>query len=325
MSQQPIKITNATDLLDVLPALLGFYPTESLCVLVLDADGRKVALTARVDLPTTPDSLTGADEMLATFLQRYGHLALVAYSADYDAAHTTVRHLVRRLDPTRVTTALVAAPRGWTHIDPETPDTVQWTNPYPTSTGTAAAAAAAAGLAAYGTRDDLRDSIAAPDPTSAEAFQHAYTAEHVPADPTAAQVAAMAQEVVEQIRGYLAQPSTVTSEDAAYLAARVQNLHVRDTAWSLMDRATGRVHADLWRGVAALTPDTEEVLPVLGLLGMAGWIGGDGALANVALERVEQVPGGAAYSMLRLLQEVVEKAVPPTMWDQMVADLRRIL
>ena len=92
-----------------------------------------------------------------------------------------------------------------------------------------------------------------------------------------------------------------------------------------MDRATGRVHADLWRGVAALTPDTEVVLPVLGLLGMAGWIGGDGALANVALERAEQVPGGAAYSMLRLLQEVVEKAVPPTTWDQMVTDLRRIL
>ena len=125
--------------------------------------------------------------------------------------------------------------------------------------------------------------------------------------------------------GYLAQPYTVGTDDAAYLAARVQDLHVRDTACSLMDRATGGVHADLWRGVAALTPDTEVVLPVLGLLGMAGWIGGDGALANVALERADQVLSGAAYSMLRLLQEVVENAVPPTMWDQMVGDLRRIL
>ena len=66
-------------------------------------------------------------------------------------------------------------------------------------------------------------------------------------------------------------------------------------------------------------------MPVLGLLGMAGWIGGDGALANVALERAEQVPGGIRYSMLTLLQEVVEKAVPPSAWDQMVTDLRRIL
>ena len=65
MSQQLIKITDATDLLDVLPALLGFYPTTSLCVLVLDPDGREVALTARVDLLTTPDSLAGADEMRA--------------------------------------------------------------------------------------------------------------------------------------------------------------------------------------------------------------------------------------------------------------------
>ena len=36
---QPIKMTNATDLLDVLPALVGFHPTESLCV--LDHDGAR--------------------------------------------------------------------------------------------------------------------------------------------------------------------------------------------------------------------------------------------------------------------------------------------
>ena len=31
VNQQPITITNAADLLNVLPALLGFHPTESLC------------------------------------------------------------------------------------------------------------------------------------------------------------------------------------------------------------------------------------------------------------------------------------------------------
>ena len=89
--------------------------------------------------------------------------------------------------------------------------------------------------------------------------------------------------------------------------------------------ATGRLHADLWRGVAALTPDTPVVLPVLGLLGMAGWIGGDGALANVALERAEQVPDRTRYSMLTLLQTVIDNAIPPSAWDQMVTDLRRVL
>ena len=98
---------------------------------------------------------------------------------------------------------------------------MQWTNPYPEATGVAAAAAAAAGLAAYGTRDDLRDSIAAPDPTSIQAFRDAYTAEPIPTDPTAAQLAVMAGEVVEHVRGYLAQPYTVTTDDAAYLAARI--------------------------------------------------------------------------------------------------------
>ena len=82
-----------------------------------------------------------------------------------------------------------------------------------------------------------------------------------------------------------------------------------------MDRATGRLHADRWRSVVALTPDTPPVLPVLGLLGMAGWIGGDGALANVAIERAEQVPDSTRYTMLTLLQEVTTNAVPLQAWD----------
>ena len=40
-----------------------------------------------------PDALTGTDKMLAMLLQRYGTVALVAYRADYDAAHDAVRHL----------------------------------------------------------------------------------------------------------------------------------------------------------------------------------------------------------------------------------------
>lgn len=84
-----------------------------------------------------------------------------------------------------------------------------------------------------------------PDPTGPQAFHRAYTAERIATDPTSMQVAAMAEEVVEHVRGYLAQPYTVTTDDAAYPAARVQNVHVHDTAWSLMDRDTGRVHPDL--------------------------------------------------------------------------------
>ena len=336
MSQQPIRITTATDVLDVIPALLGFYPTESLCAIALQnapSGGQTVAVTARADLPTSPEALTGAHTLLATFLQRYDTLVLVAYSLDLEAARTVLQHLLGPLDPDRLQTVLIAGPQGWTHLYPHQPDAVQETNPYPQQTSAAATAAAAtaaavAGLAAHGTRDDLADSIAVPDAASTAAFQEAYRAEAVPAQPTAAQVAVMAREVTEYVRAYLAQPcttTTTTTDVAAFLAARIQHVTVRDIAWALMDRPTGRLHADLWRGVAALTPNTEVVLPVLGLLGMGGWVSGDGALANVALERAADVPGQDRYTMLRLLAEVIERAVPPTAWDDMVTDLRRIL
>jgi hypothetical protein len=326
MSPQPIKISTAADVLDVLPAFLGFYPTESLCALALDnasTGGQTVALTARMDLPTIPETLAQVSANLTRLLERYPTCVLVAYSLDTQAARTTMTHLLGILDPTTVLTAVIAGPQGWTHLDPHSPTVVQWTNPY--TLGPAAAQAAAAGLYAHGTRDDLRDAIAAPDPASVHAFEQAYLAENLPTTPTAAQTTRMAEEVAEYVRGYLTHPATITTDDAAYLTARVQHLHPRDTAWSLMDRATGRQHAALWRGVAALTPDQAVALPVLALLGMAGWISGEGVLATLAIERAETIPEAAAYSMLGLLSHVIDQAVPPTAWDQMVTDLRRLL
>ena len=48
--------------------------------------------------------------------------------------------------------------------------------------------------------------------------------------------------------------------------------------------------------------------PVLALLGMAAWIGGQGALANLVLERAEH-DGCDQYSLLGLLQAVLERGL----------------
>lgn len=256
-------------------------------------------------------------------LHRYASYVLVAYSLDTETTRSTLRHLLGTIDPAKVLTALVAGPHGWTHLDPQTPEVVQWTNPY--STGPAAAQAAAAGLSAHGTRDDIRDSITAPTPAGVHAFEQAYLAQNLPDSPTAAQAATMTREVADYIHRYLTHPHTVTTNDAAYLTGRIQHLPTRDKAWSLMDRATGRQHAALWTAVAALSPDQPAALPVLALLGMAGWISGAGVLATLAMERAETIPGGQTYTMLGLLGQVIDQAVPPTMWDQMVTDMRDAL
>ena len=100
-------------------------------------------------------------------LTRYPGAILVCYAADQEQARDIVRQIAQRFGPDRIVTGIIAAPQGWTTVDPLHPAAVQWTNPYPAGTGPAAAAVAAAGFYAMGTRDDLRDSIVAPDEQTA--------------------------------------------------------------------------------------------------------------------------------------------------------------
>jgi len=61
-------------------------------------------------------------------------------------------------------------------------------------------------------------------------------------------------------------------------------------------------------GLRLATPTRQAVL---GLLSTAGWVSGDGALANVALERAAHVPGQDQYTMLQLLAEAIEASRRP--------------
>ena len=84
-SRPRMTVRHASDLLAVIPYLVGFHPSESI-VAVLMRSG-KVALTMRVDLPTT-SSVAEAGAALARQLtavartHRLTRMVLVGYSAD---------------------------------------------------------------------------------------------------------------------------------------------------------------------------------------------------------------------------------------------------
>ena len=149
--------------------LSSFYPTESLCVLYLQdvPAGRILGITARSDLPTAPAELAGLLADTADMLTRYPSAILVAYAADQEQGRDTIRQIALRFGPDRIITGLIAAPQGWTTVDPHHPAAIQWADPYPPGTGPAPAAVAGAGVHAMGTRDDLADSIATPDAQTA--------------------------------------------------------------------------------------------------------------------------------------------------------------
>jgi hypothetical protein len=52
-----VRLSSPTELLAAVPYLLGFHPTSSLVVLLMD--GRRVVLTARLDLPTSVEDVPG--------------------------------------------------------------------------------------------------------------------------------------------------------------------------------------------------------------------------------------------------------------------------
>ena len=75
----------------------------------------------------------------------------------------------------------------------------------------------------------------------------------------------------------------------------------------------------MWAQVVAASPPEVASAP-LGLLGAAAWIGGNGALLNCCVERLEREDPG--YTLGHLLADLSERALPPSLWDEMVGDLR---
>ena len=88
------------------------------------------------------------------------------------------------------------------------------------------------------------------------------------------------------------------------------------TRWAAITCADADLHIDLWRQVARLV-DGPPALPVLALLGMAAWIGGQGALANLVLDRAAETEGYSHYTLFELLQGVLRVGINPREWDTM--------
>ena len=80
-----VRVSNPTDLLALVPYLLGFHPTSSLVAIALD--GSRMLLTARLDLPTLTEDLpqlhAALDRVVATMA---AHCATSAILAGYGTA-----------------------------------------------------------------------------------------------------------------------------------------------------------------------------------------------------------------------------------------------
>jgi hypothetical protein len=101
-----------------------------------------------------------------------------------------------------------------------------------------------------------------------------------------------------------------TDYEIARITVALRDLRVRDDAWARMDPAHSEQHLRLWLDVIRRAQPGHVAAPAA-LLAFVAWQSGDGALANVALDRA--LADDPVYSMALLLRQVITAGAPPSL------------
>jgi hypothetical protein len=96
----------------------------------------------------------------------------------------------------------------------------------------------------------------------------------------------------------------------ARMTVALRDLRVRDDAWARMEPAHRDAHRRLWIDVTRRAQPGYVAAPAA-LLAFVAWQCGDGALANVALDRA--LADDPRYSMALLLRQVITAGAPPSL------------
>lgn len=300
-----LHVRDLTDLLGVIPSLLGFHPTDSL-VLVCLREGR-VAVTARADLAhlTSTEALAACfDPLWDRFFDAY--VIAVAYTPDAALAWWTLDALQVVMPPDMPLDAAHADGHRWRR-EPDGPGV-----PYDPATSALAAEAAYRGLPVLPGRDALADSLG-PVISEAEFLNALETV----ADRGLDDMIEVAVRLTAQL---MREPRAIDAVEAATLALAAFSPAFADSTVCVIDTANAGAARALWTSVVRCTAGYTSAGASV-LLGMAAWIGGDGALMNVCLERA--APYAAEQQWFRFLEIASKVALPPSEWDAVRRDLLR--
>ncbi len=328
--ERRVRIGSPTGLLAVVPVLLQFQPSNSMVIIGTEPPGSQVRLTLRYDLPDPPDPALAAElaahavaVLAAQHINRaaavgYGPGRLVTPVADAlraraPSAGITVTELLR-----------VENQRYWSYLCAEPGCCPPEGTPFDVSGHPAARALAAGGAArVLSSRAELAASVAPLDGDAGEAMRRATqrAEEHVARlvsrvamsgrRASARRLIATAglQAVGTAIARYR-RGESVGPEIAAWLTVVLRDLRVRDDAWSRMQPEHLEAHLRLWADLTRMARPGYASAPA-SLLAFVAWQSGNGALANVALDRaLTDDPG---YSMAVLLRQVLDSGAPPSL------------
>jgi Domain of unknown function (DUF4192) len=326
--QQRVRISSPQTLLAAIPGLLTFQPADSIVVLGTGQPGAEVELTLRYDLPD-PSAPRAAAALAAGVLnilavQHITAAAVVGYGADGAVSPVAAALRFRAAEAGITLTDVLRAEDGryWSYVCADPACCPPEGTPFNVADHPIARAFAASGRRVLASRQELAATIAPADGERAAATRLAV--KQVEAQVTARitrttpfrhriarrrLVAAVGQPMVaDAVRRYRAgQP--IGPEPAAWLAVALLELRVRDDAWARMLPEYNAEHTRLWTDLTRLAPPGYVAAPA-SLLAFVAWQAGDGALANIALDRA--LADDKRYSMARLLRRALDSGAPPS-------------
>ena len=328
-----IRLSSVAGFLAAVPHLLGFHPSRSMVVVGLDARRGRIVLAFRYDLPDPPNPAKSqeiTEHAVAVLKKRriktaiaagYGAGTLVtpvaeSLRAGLRGAGIALRDLLRVQDG-RYFSYLCTNPGCCP------PDGV----PFDVSAHPAAAALDAAGLTVRPDRASLAASLAPVTGQAAESMRRAtqrvllrteeiVVSSRAPGSPPSPApggqwlVVEAGREAVRSAIGVYRRGGQITDHDQlAWLSVTIADLRVRDDAWARMGPRHRAEHQRLWTDVVRHACEPYVPAPA-SLLAFTAWQSGDGALANVAIERA--LAADPEYSMAHLLEQALDAGLPPS-------------
>jgi Domain of unknown function (DUF4192) len=118
--------------------------------------------------------------------------------------------------------------------------------------------------------------------------------------------------VTGTIRVYQDDGSITSHDQFAWLALTLAIPQVRDAAWRRMNPVHRHAHKRLWTILTRIATPGHVTVPAA-LLAFTVWQDGDGALANLALDRAQA--DGPGDEMTRMLRAAIISGAPPSLAD----------
>ena len=325
-----VRVDSPAALLAVIPHLLGFVPEASIVVIGLTPPRNRVRVTLRYDLPDPPDADLVADiaghavgvissqQLTAAIAVGYGPEPLVTPVVD------AVRDAAQRAGIDLDDFLRVEDGRHWSYRCGDEACCPAAGVPFDATAHPAAADIAAAGKQVLASRAAVAARVAPIGGIAAESMRQAtrraerHVAQLLAKVRKSVRLGAVRRMIAAEglaaagamIARYRGGGRFTSDYEVARLTVALRDLRVRDDAWARMDPAHAEAHLRLWTDVVRRAQPGHVAAPAA-LLAFVAWQSGDGALANVALDRA--LADDPRYSMALLLRQVITAGAPPSL------------